>query len=446
MDIHRLRKISPDTVCVYPFSYVNFTPHAHFTPCCASEYGLAEPVSGSPDIFNSQSMTRIRHEMITGKKSRECASCWKSESLGSKSLRQESFENHFLAEGLNLKNLDLQTGVLKTSPTTVKISLSNDCNIQCRMCNGDFSSRWDTFYKKYSDFGEWVDKHGFEKTMYQPKPINKEEYFGRVLEFIQKHGDKIRRLEFIGGEPLIQPMHFRLLKELRKNAKKLNLDYSSNLMKLGNNKDNVFDYWPEFSKIGLTVSIDGAGALNDYIRSGSDYRVLEENIKAVHGRLKHYEFFSFTAISIYNAFNIVDVAKYTTRLGLLFISGVVDGPVFLSAQILPKAAKKVITERVNHFLKNIDKEMATEFDNPIWHSSLKKLFLKRKTLGKLEQIERLQRRLTEFMNFMNAEDQSHLLPAFFEFDDLFNRLSGKEAKLKDVAPELDALRAGVKVG
>lgn len=426
-----LQALAPKTMCVFPFSYVNFYPNARFSPCCGTKYSLSELATGSSDIFNSEVLTRIRREMVKGERSPECENCWREEDIGVKSMRQESVDTEFLNEGLELSLFDQETGHLGSSPLAAKISLSNDCNIQCRMCNSDYSSRWEGFYKKNPQFEKWLLANHFDASMYRIAEVNKEAYFEKIVEFVQKHGSKLRRLEFIGGEPLIQPIHFRLLKELRKNARNLHLDYSSNLMRVGNGKESVFDYWNEFAEISLTVSIDGVGELNNYIRAGSDYKTVEANLELVHSKLINYELFSYTAISLYNVFDLIDIVKYSTRKGFLFISGAVTGPVFVCATMLPREIKNSLTEKFLQFAGNLESELEVEFEqHSIWERKGRRA----------QQIHRVQRRLQDIILHLNSADNEDRLTKFFEFDDLYNQMSNRQMKLREVAPQLDRLR------
>ena len=58
------------------------------------------------------------------------------------------------------------------------------------------------------------------------------------------------------------------------------IEYNTNLSMLKNNKLklNVVDYWEQFNNISIRASLDGRGKRAEYIRHGTDWEVIEENL------------------------------------------------------------------------------------------------------------------------------------------------------------------------
>ena len=67
-----------------------------------------------------------------------------------------------------------------------------------------------------------------------------------------------RRVEFAGGEPLMDPYHYKILDKLAEYGDNIELKYATNGTTLGiKGGRTIHDYWPKFKSIAVNVSIDG---------------------------------------------------------------------------------------------------------------------------------------------------------------------------------------------
>ena len=85
------------------------------------------------------------------------------------------------------------------------IRFSNICNFKCRTCGSEFSSQWGAEMQKNFD-----PKH--------PIVIHVDDGKGSVLEEVLTHIEHIDLAYFAGGEPLIMPEHYNILKHLYDNT------------------------------------------------------------------------------------------------------------------------------------------------------------------------------------------------------------------------------------
>src|SRR5690606_25349305 len=81
---------------------------------------------------NADEMQQLRKDLLNGKKPSKCEVCWSEEKSGIKSMRYDSFD-YGLKESI-LKN----PGV----PKRLDIYPSNICNLRCRICSPEYSSKW----------------------------------------------------------------------------------------------------------------------------------------------------------------------------------------------------------------------------------------------------------------------------------------------------------------
>ena len=111
------------------------------------------------------------------------------------------------------------------------------------MCGPGLSSLWNQ---------EAIDNHGTDAKNYNVKrPIGDKAVFHvndvskeKVEDIIERNIDKAKMFYFAGGEPLVNPTHWKILDLLiEKGLTNVKLTYNSNLQKLTWNKKNALEYW-----------------------------------------------------------------------------------------------------------------------------------------------------------------------------------------------------------
>jgi sulfatase maturation enzyme AslB (radical SAM superfamily) len=155
------------------------------------------------------------------------------------------------------------------------------------MCNSGSSSSINQEYSKLT--AKWPDKFW---TVDNPR-IN------HAVEITED----ITKVYLAGGEPLVEPLNLALLNQLADVNPEVNLVINTSLNHLS---DRFLTILNRFQHLTLAVSLDGTAAVNDYIRSGSDFATVTENIKQV---MHHYLMFG-SCISIYNIFNVPDLVQF----------------------------------------------------------------------------------------------------------------------------------------
>jgi len=208
------------------------------------------------------------------------------------------------------------------------------------MCWPKDSSKWVTDWDNVSKFysagdqkyiDQIVDSNNLRTSRVMNLYEKDEKFVGHLVELME-HVDE---LEFAGGEPLMDPIHYRVLESV-KHPENVTLKYSTNLsiMKLG--KTNVIDLWKKFKSIKLTISIDGHRDLNHMIRRGSDWDLLKSNIELVKRELNNLDVIKgTTCISGMNAMELGATAEAIVyELGVNWHTSRVQWPDFLHANVL----------------------------------------------------------------------------------------------------------------
>jgi len=238
-------------------------------------------------------MNKLRLDMLTNVMNEECQKChWHdAQHVGiSRKMMNRDF-NQFYDEAMENTNTD---GSLKTFKMRYfDIRFSNICNFKCRTCGAGFSSKWEQEDLK-------------AKVVYArvvPKNDNP--------TFLQEVIDQVPNLHtayFAGGEPLITEEHYILLEEMIRNGKTdINLRYNTNLSNFKFKDKDLLSLWKQFKNgVSIYASVDHYGERAEYIRHGTNWAVVEENlIKA-----KNTDFISLQMNTVLSAFNFVTIGDF----------------------------------------------------------------------------------------------------------------------------------------
>ena len=252
-----------DTYCTLPFKQIaikkfergkikNYAPCCHIKPMARLRYPNEDPTP--EELFNSPEMKKLRSDLLAGVKNPTCDNCWKREERGQKSHRIREPYNP-IAE-LN----------------TLDITMSNVCNLRCRMCTPTKSNRLMIDDKKWKDLDINIDWHPY---WWQSHPYYAEKT--RFYEYIMAHPEQFTTLKIIGGEPFFDKHCLAVYEKFIEsgNAKNTVLWTTTNGLCFTDKVCNIIN---EFKKAKITISCDGTGKINDYIRHGSTWQEFEEGI------------------------------------------------------------------------------------------------------------------------------------------------------------------------
>lgn len=144
----------------------------------------------------------------------------------------------------------------------IDISLSNYCNLKCRTCIPELSTRW------FDDY-EFLKKQGLviDAKQYTAQTISDND-LEKIFELIENLDKKRITVEVKGGEPFLGLSAERFLKKLSRlrNSDKIIIELFSNGTYY---PEWLADMAPNFMKFKLWLSIDGMHDVYEYIRGDS---------------------------------------------------------------------------------------------------------------------------------------------------------------------------------
>lgn len=322
-----------------PFVHINIDTDGIFKPCCVSQRsvphaaGYMGDVNKIPveEIFNSDEMKQFRLDVLNGiSRSDICKACYQREADGFMSYRlaQNQGFNNLIESSIESMKPD---GYLEPKLKSWDIRYSNLCNLKCRTCGPAYSTTW------AKETGICTELTAFDE---DTDPLNNQY-------------ENVETIYFAGGEPMIMPEHYATLTKLidMGHANEVELYYNSNMTKLNYNKHYLPDYWKEFKRVRLALSIDHYGDRANYIRNGAvKWNKIEANIRTLSG-YSNLTYWISPTISLMNVYTLTDMHKYFFENNLLSDVNCIDfnmlyDPPFFSVNILPRNIKDDIQEKI----------------------------------------------------------------------------------------------------
>ena len=285
-----------------PWIHLYSSPSGEAAPCCIAESCAHGGVGDSRtqsliDIVNSPKMNQLRRDMLAGNQNAECKKCYAHDNqkvLSSRKMLNEEF-NEFYDECMDNTNEDGSLREFKMRYFDIRFN--NICNFKCRTCGAGFSSQWEQ---------EDLKNNVVYAKIY---PKNDSPVF---LQEVKDQVSNLKSAYFAGGEPLITEEHYVLLEEMIRTGKAEHvfLRYNTNLSNLKFKDKDIMSLWKNF-KHGVVIyaSVDHYGERAEYIRHGTDWAVVEENLKMA----KKAPFISLhmnTVLSVFNFLTIGDFYQY----------------------------------------------------------------------------------------------------------------------------------------
>ena len=394
-------KTSP-TFCIYPFSHLATKTDGTFKLCCRSEPIGHIKSQSLHEIWNGENIKRVRRQLLNGERPPECETCWHMEDVGARSMRQRALKNGGDQSRWNLFSKQLLTcsddGSMTGVPKSLELKISNLCNLKCRMCHPVDSTMWAKDWPTVSDMMKIHDpgtfraaeRHNIIAHPVLAEFVDNEKWWADFEDII----DELEIIEFAGGEPLIDPVHYKILDKIERCAPNIHLKYSTNLTRLNYRGRQVTDLWKNYASVEVYASVDGIYDVYEYIRTGAKFEDTDENISIIaNSNNFHLEELAIACtVQIYNAFQIIDIAEYFLKRKIKFHTHHVTFPNFLNVQVLPRTVKEILSENVLHWMK---REPLNEYEE--------------------DSLPKVKAHMQDFLNFMNGKDDSYLLPAFCEF-------------------------------
>ena len=246
--------------CALASNSVSFGADGHSRPCCAidtyawnyQDY-LALDTSNITEWFNNIDMIQVRTELNHGKWPAPCKLCKIREESGQPSTRQIFNKTLFDLEQETSRPWRDHRDEIPDMENIflLDVTVGNKCNSSCLMCNPSASDMWQK---------EQEEVHQRKIGWVCDNWLNDD----NAIELVKKLPN-LRAIQFVGGEPTINKPHLEMLEYLVETgrSKHITLGYVVNLTAITR---GLVALWENFSQKYITISVDGLGPVNEYIR------------------------------------------------------------------------------------------------------------------------------------------------------------------------------------
>lgn len=358
-----------NTFCHYPFKQIAMKNWhgdklVEYTPCCMMldhgenmmKWSCADQINPD-DAFHSEKFNKLRYDLQNNIKNEACENCWKMERDGLLSPRLYSLENH---------------NEYDTEFFSIDLTLSNKCNLMCRMCNIGNSHKFKkevNFFKKNNLFDEVLevtDNYFIEKNLITS--TNK----SSQLEWVINNTHKIKLLKISGGEPFYDQNVIKILQKYVNDGHchDTTLQFNTNGTLF---TDELIELQSKFKQINHYISFDGVEDIYEYIRHPFSFTEFLKSIRR-YNKLKNMR--SMNCVMVVSSLNVLNISEWLFYLPIIskthnFI------PTFskvrpdfrgTSINLLPKYILEEAKNRI------INSEYANKFKNR-FDSDIKKMLL-----------------------------------------------------------------------
>jgi hypothetical protein len=372
-----------------PWTHTYLSPQTERRLCCASREPAQnfeqyiDTASGTgkyipitlEEHWNSDHMKSVRRRMMAGETLPECEVC--NDKLLNTDIYRSYFNRMFGDKYSSIWDTTDAAGATTMRPVSWDYRFSNLCNFKCRMCGDMLSSAWETEQRQHNMINWDNPKNNWMRpeikdqiTAFQDSQIEQE-----FADAVENH--QIEEVYWVGGEPLMYEQHWRYMQRIVElgDGKNVYARYNTNLSRINYRGINLCsDILSRLRDWQICASLDGTGAIGEYIRTGLDYESWLKNFQEVvrvstHRRQARIDF----TLTLPGMFELQKIEKLATELGVDILAKVVfsfSPDIIMSPLSLPK---DILHPWIDELLVGQDPA------GPLQNSSLRDILIQLKT-------------------------------------------------------------------
>jgi hypothetical protein len=187
----------------------------------------------------------------------------------------------------------------------ISISVDNLCNIKCTSCNPGYSTQWISDAIKLNQINATQQKYFLK--------LSQEGYIKLDIckNIIETCNEPIKII-FYGGEPTINPKVIEFLDWLIRlpYADQIIISFVTNGTTILNNMEY---YITKFKEVIIGISIDGIAEQSNYLRYGSEWNVLKDNLlyyNSLDKKYKNYNYYIHLTLSVMNIYYFYEYCRW----------------------------------------------------------------------------------------------------------------------------------------
>ncbi len=240
------RRPSGPGACAAPFTSMYLDQRGQVRACCQNDYHLLGNVTRKRllDIWRGERAAELRRALAAHDLDLGCDFCEWQIAKGRPDLAFARWFDEFPV-----------TSDDPPWPQQLELALSNTCNLQCAMCDG-----------------EWSSSIRAQREHRPPLPKAYDDAFFEDLSAFLPH---LRKVKFLGGEPFLAAETLRVMDLLVDAGLRTDCHVTTNGTQWTPRVERILDRLP----VGVSVSVDAATAETyESIRVGSSWATLQANL------------------------------------------------------------------------------------------------------------------------------------------------------------------------
>lgn len=334
--------------CAIPWNELVYGSQMNYSTCCKwQEHHDRNTKSDRPasEHYNSSSMKDLRQRFIKGKPIPECKACWDDEENGRFSMRMRRNQHYYGKADLRV-NDDIVKDVIQETINGeyhtdnlhgLHISTGDKCQLRCIDCAPAYSR---SILKDYEKLG-W-DKN-FKARRHVSQVIDLKQREEAHWESIKENSKNLKIIRLTGGEPSINNNFVQYLKWCVVNniAQDVEIHIPTNAVNI---KDSFLEPLKEFKKVMFSLSVDGVGELDEYVRYPTNWSKKIDNMEKIIKLFPHSNI--HTVVYALNVYHLKHIYEFGQRYPVSHSIELLTYPDELSVRHLPVAIKKDIINKL----------------------------------------------------------------------------------------------------
>ena len=343
-----------------PWTHTYLSPQTERRLCCASREPAQnfrqyiDTADGTneykpqtlDDWWNGEHVRRIRRQMLAGELPPECEVCDKK--LLNTDVYRDYFWHLFQHKWPEVKESTSPCGYTTMKPVSWDYRFSNLCNFKCRMCGPMLSSSWEAEARMQGKVEPWMET-GVKRSI---EAFQKDTVEQEFADAVEQH--RVEEIYWVGGEPLMYEQHWRYMQRIIElgDGPGVYARYNTNLSRVTFRGCNLYsDILAKIRDWQICASLDGTGAVGEYIRTGLNYNTFVDNFKrgveySRYPRQMRLDF-TLTTPGLSEIENIQNLAQdlgveILAKVCFAFTPDIAMSPLFLPRDILHKIINSIL--------------------------------------------------------------------------------------------------------
>lgn len=303
------------TFCLAKWHHTTIYMHRGQTHSCyhpkPHDIPLGELRDDPSALHNTSTKKLERNEMLDGKQVSGCEYCWNVENLNKDLISDRMIRNESIITTDRTNEILLNEPNFNVNPEYIEIAFSNECNFRCGYCHPMHSSN---YYKEIEKFGPYdmVNNHRCDIDWFELHNEDSE-YVKAWWKWWPEVSKTLNILRITGGEPILHRTTWDLFDKLSEDPKpkleiniNTNLGYSSRRVKKLTEVVNDLTHNQKIKQFKMFTSMDTWGSRAEYLRTGLDIDLWEENqdiyLRGCKSHITHMVTFNLLSISSFKEY------------------------------------------------------------------------------------------------------------------------------------------------